>query len=108
MWYTLRMVLSIVALRFLRWMKPVLVFLVLVYCFIAFGGGSWIDSICVEGKLSQVQVEALNSLEWEKCPGYRKRANGGCTAEINDRVVIRECSQFSRAFFLRDYIKFRW
>ncbi len=85
-----------------RFLKHTIILLALVWAFIVFGGGSWIDSICVEGRLSQAQVEALNSLEWEKCPNYRQRAGGECRAEVDDRVVIRECSSLSRTFFLRD------
>ncbi len=87
----------------LRFLGHTAILLALVWAFIAFGGDEWFDSICVEGRLSQAQVSALNSLEWEKCPGYRRRTNGGCYARVNDRVVIRECSRFSRAFFLRDW-----
>ena len=97
----------------IRFLVHTAILLALVWAFITFGGGKWIDSICVEGRLSQAQVEAINSLKWEKCPGYRRRAivthvagqdpTGKCKAEVNDRVVIRECSQLSRAFFLRDW-----
>ncbi len=86
-----------------RFLRHTMILLVLVWAWLAvFGGARWIDSICTEGRLSQAQVEALNSLEWERCPKYRQRSVGGCTAEINDRVVIRECSKLSRVFFLRD------
>ncbi len=85
-----------------RFLRHTLILLALVWAWLVFGGGRWVDSICTEGRLSQAQVEALNSLEWERCPNYRQRAVGGCLAEVNDRVVIRECSNLSRAFFLRD------
>lgn len=68
----------------------------IVWAFLTFGGGKAIDSVCVEGRLSQLQVDAINALPWDKCPGYRQRENGGCWADVKDRVVIRECSEFSR------------
>lgn len=59
--------------------------------------GPYFDATCVEGKLSKSQVEAINNLPWEKCPGYR---DGRCQAEVNDRVVVHECSRASRSVFL--------
>lgn len=58
--------------------------------------GSYFDSICVEGKLTEAQAVAVNSLTWEKCPGYR---HGGCEAQVDDRVFVRECSELSRKVF---------
>ena len=59
--------------------------------------GSSIDGVCVEGRLSVAQAEALNSLPWGKCPGYR---NGNCKAEERDRVLVGECSEFSKTLSL--------
>ena len=52
------------------------------------------DRMCVEGRLSAEQVAAINALPWEKCPQYR---DGECRAEVNDRVVARECSEALRS-----------
>jgi hypothetical protein len=93
MWYTLRMVLAILALRFLRWMKPVLFFLLIVWAILAFGGGKAFDSVCIEGRLSAEQARVLSSMEWGHCPSYR---NGSCVAEENDRVFVGQCSEASK------------
>ncbi len=61
--------------------------------------GGKIDEICVEGKFSAVQAEAVNSLPWGKCPGYR---NGDCRVKEGDRMLAKECSELSRSFFLRN------
>ena len=57
--------------------------------------GPAFDKTCVEGRLSAEQAEAVNGLEWRKCPSYREE----CLAEANDRVIKRKCSEFSRRFF---------
>lgn len=71
---------------------------------LAYFGGKKIDSICVEGRLSQAQAEAINELPWEKCPGYRRAANGKCEADLNDRIIARECSEFGRKVAFRDVL----
>lgn len=53
-----------------------------------------IDEACVVGRLSQEQADAINELGWEKC--------GRCVAKVNDRVVVRECSEILRAVEGRD------
>ena len=57
--------------------------------------GPIFDKICIEGRLSQEQAKAINELKWEKCPSYRKE----CRAELNDRIIKRKCSEFSRRIF---------
>lgn len=69
--------------------------IVLVY-FVGCVIGPAFDKACVEGRISQEQAEAINELEWEKCPSYNE---GECRAEVNDRVIKRECSELSRKFF---------
>jgi len=83
MWYTLR--------AFVRWIKTSLVLLLIIWVAISFSVGSRFDAVCVEGRISAAQAEALNSLEWDKCPSYR---NGECAAEWNDRVLVGQCSEF--------------
>jgi hypothetical protein len=57
--------------------------------------GPAFDKACVEGRLSVEQAKAINELEWEKCPSYREE----CRAEVNDRILKRKCSEFSRRIF---------
>lgn len=70
-----------------------------------FGGlvvsGPYIDSICVEGRLSTEQAEAINHFAWKKCPKYR---DGVCRAKKKDRILLRECSEFSRKILFRDQV----
>jgi hypothetical protein len=61
--------------------------------------GPKIDEICVEGRLSAEQAEAVTSLKWNKCPKYRVN---GCKVEEDDRILAASCSKFSRMIFLRD------
>lgn len=70
-------------------------------------GGEYIDSICVEGRLSAEQGALLAGTEWSKCPGYRQRQTGlgpteACVVEERDRVVAHECSDFMRSISGRD------
>ena len=70
-------------------------------------GGEYIDSICVEGRLSDAQGELLVGTEWSKCPGYRQRQTGlgpteACVVDERDRVVAHECSDFMRSISLRN------
>jgi hypothetical protein len=67
--------------------------------------GGWFDSICVEGRLSEEQANALNEMDWEKCPSYRR---GACLAEAGDRIIIRECSELSRKVFLQSVRRLWW
>lgn len=78
--------------------------LLLLWATIMFTGG-WFDSLCVEGRLSAEQAEALNQMDWEKCPGYRQDV---CLAEAGDRVVVRECSELSRKVFLQGVRRVWW
>ncbi len=54
--------------------------------------GKIIDTICIEGRLSQEQCDAINELEWEYCPKYRERYQEGCTCEHRDRVFSKDCA----------------
>jgi hypothetical protein len=92
----------------LKWMAlGALALLAAVYVGLIAGGGAYFDSICVEGRLSYEQVEAINSLSWDRCPKYRQSAidrgeYGQCKADVRDRVIVRECSEFFRSGTLRD------
>lgn len=71
-----------------------------VLSFVVFaGGGAVVDEFCIEGRLSQVQADSVNSNVWENCPGYR---NGKCVAEVGDRVLTKECSEFVDMLFIGD------
>jgi hypothetical protein len=59
-------------------------------------GGEVFDRNCIEGRVSMEQAEAINQVEWGKCPFYRSP----CVAVENDRVLKRQCSEFSRRLFL--------
>jgi hypothetical protein len=72
--------------------------LLFVWFNITLWGGAYFDSICIEGRLSATQAEALNGAEWGKCPSYRV----ACAAEENDRVIKHYCSAFTRSLWLRD------
>jgi len=61
-----------------------------------FALSSWIDSLCIEGRLSHEQSMAINSQPWDKCPDYNE---GHCEADEEDRVFRRECSEVSKIFF---------
>ena len=63
--------------------------------------GPYLDSICVEGRISRKQAAAINANGWNKCPKYR---NGNCQAEKKDRILIWECSELSRKILLRDHV----
>ena len=68
--------------------------------------GSYVDSICVEGKLSAEQASLINGLEWGKCPKYRQRQNkrgsiDSCQVEVRDRVITRECSEAMKSLWAR-------
>lgn len=72
-----------------------MLFLALVWSVIFLSDGA-VDTICIEGRLSEAQAQAINQTEWDKCPKYR---NGNCQAEKEDRVLARECSEFSKKVF---------
>jgi hypothetical protein len=74
-----------------RFIKHVGIFLLLTWATIAFFVGPKFDEVCIEGRLSSEQAEVVNLLHWGKCPNYR---DGECTAEANDRVLVKECSNF--------------
>ena len=64
-------------------------------------GGRVFDRNCIEGRVSTQQAESINKAEWGKCPFYRRP----CAAEENDRVLKRQCSEFSRNLFLMGRLK---
>ena len=78
------------------WIGGGLLLLVGVWLAVTIHFGGKFDSICVEGRLSQAQATAINSLPWGKCPNYR---DGRCEAQVDDRILVRECSEFSRSIF---------
>jgi hypothetical protein len=87
----------------LKWMiVGQLGLLLFIWFNIVLWGGSYFDSICVEGRLSTEQAETLNNVQWGKCPTYR---NGDCEAEENDRILKHYCSSFLRDLFLLDTTK---
>ena len=59
--------------------------------------GPHFDEVCVEGVIGPEQVKALEGVEWGHCPSYRNEA---CRVEVEDRVIIGECSEASRSVFL--------
>ena len=79
-----------------------------VYINVALWAGQYIDSKCVEGRLSQAQAEAVSVLEWKKCPRYRIRQNGKCEAKKNYRVVVDDCSKKMRSWTGRDSDSWKW
>ena len=64
--------------------------------------GRQIDILCIEGRVSAEQAEAVNSTPWSKCPKYR---NGDCRVEEGDRILVRECSELSKSIFLQDIVR---
>ncbi len=64
-------------------------------------GGPYIDSICTEGRISSNQAAIINLREWNKCPSYR---NNNCAAREGDRILRRECAEFSRKLLFRDQV----
>lgn len=72
-------------------LAPIILLLFLGGCVI----GPAFDKACVVGRISEEQAQAINKLEWEKCPSYREE----CRAEVNDRVIKRKCAEFSRRIF---------
>lgn len=92
----------------LKWIVVGQVILVMfVYLNVALWAGQYVDAVCVEGRLSRTQAEAVTALEWKKCPKYRVRQSGGCRAEKGDRVIVRECSRFMRRFTGRNSDKWK-
>ena len=75
-----------------------LLFVALIVFNLVFFGGRHFDRVCIEGRISHAQAEAINERHWEQCPG------GTCYAEINDRIIARECSEFMRKYALRDVL----
>ena len=87
----------------LKWMLVgQLGLLLFIWLNIVLWGGRYFDSVCVEGRLSVEQVEALNNVQWGMCPTFR---NGVCEAETNDRILKHYCSSFTRNLFLFDAMK---
>jgi len=72
-------------------MKDVLIFLLIVWAAIVFGGGKAIDNYCVKGKLKDRHATAVMDVGWRKVP-----------VEARDRIVNHECSEFLRAITFRD------
>jgi hypothetical protein len=107
MWETIRLVVGILVLRLVRsrFLIHAAVTLFILWAGVMMSGG-YFDSICVEGRLSAEQAEVLNQMDWEKCPSYRQ--GSGCLAEAGDRVIIRECSELSRKFFLQSFRRLWW
>jgi hypothetical protein len=79
-------------------MKTLLLFVALIVFNLVFFGGRHFDRVCIEGRISEAQAEAINELPWKKCAG------GTCEADLNDRVIARECSEFLRKWALRDVL----
>lgn len=77
--------------------KHFILFTFLLFCFLAIAG-PYIDSVCTEGRISREQAAAINELEWKHCPSYR---NGECEAGTKDRILVRECAEFSRKVLFR-------
>jgi len=75
-----------------------LALLLFVWLNVVLWGGAYFDNVCIEGRLSAEQAEAINSEEWGKCPSYR---DGDCKAEEKDRVLKHFCSKFSRKLTVR-------
>ena len=65
---------------------------------IIFSFGKEFDKICIEGRLSAAQAEAVSQMDWGKCPKYN---NGECQAVERDRIFKGECSEFFRTLFFR-------
>lgn len=74
-----------------REFKIAFIIMAVIWASIALGIGTKFDTVCVEGRLSESQAQALNQLEWDHCPSYRE---GNCEAEVNDRVFVGQCSEF--------------
>ena len=72
-------------------MRNVLIFLLIIWVVITFGGGKAIDNVCVKGKLKERHAEAVMDAGWRKAP-----------VEARDRIVNHECSEFLRAITFRD------
>ena len=72
--------------------------IVFVYLNVSLWAGQYVDSKCVEGRLSQAQAEAVSALEWKKCPRYRIRQNGKCEAKKGYRVLVSDCSKKMRSW----------
>lgn len=87
----------------LKWMLlGQLSLLLFVWLNIVLWGGKHFDSVCVEGRLSQLQADIINNEQWGKCPRHR---NDQCEAEKSDRILKHYCSSFSRNLFLFDATK---
>lgn len=75
-----------------RFLKHILIFLVLIWAIITFGAGQEFDKICIEGRLSAEQAAVINDVDWGYCPV--NRLGMLCKAAENDRVFIGQCSEF--------------
>lgn len=52
-----------------------------------------VDAVCIAGRLSQAQADAINATPWEA--GGRREP-----AKMNDRVLREECSECLKSFTL--------
>lgn len=73
-----------------------LILIVLTWLILVFTGPS-IDKLCVIGRLSKHQANAISELKWNKCPKY-----SDCVAEENDRVLNKQCSDLLAWLTLRN------
>ena len=78
---------------FLKHAAFTIAFIFIAICYI----GPHFDEVCVEGKIGPEQVKALEGVPWGHCPSYR---HGECRVNVDDRVIIMECSEASRSTFL--------
>ncbi len=81
-------------------LKHFVLFVFLLFVALAVAG-PYIDSICTEGRLDREQAAAINALEWNRCPKYN---DGVCRAKKKDRILKRECAEFSRMVLFRDQV----
>ena len=88
----------------MRIIKRLLFAVVIVWVLIVVGGRAF-DQVCIEGRLSEEQSKIINVWEWDKCPKYNQPE---CRAEAGDRVLRRECSEFSRALFFQGKLDLDW
>lgn len=56
------------------------------------------DRLCIVGRLSQEQVDAIAGLPW----GHKKRLDAGGLIRPGDRVLNKYCSQFLRELYGRN------
>ena len=88
----------------MRYLKRSLLALIVLWAIVVIGGRAF-DQFCIEGRLSDEQSRVINIWDWGKCPSYKQ---GDCKAEAGDRVLRRECSEFSRTLFLQQKLDLDW